>query len=52
MRATAAGIVSVAGPNGGYGNMIEIDHGGGMATRYAHLSAIDVTPASRSRPAP
>jgi murein DD-endopeptidase MepM/ murein hydrolase activator NlpD len=43
VRATAAGVVSVAGPNGGYGNMIEIDHGGGMATRYAHLSAINVT---------
>jgi len=41
-RATAAGIVTAAGRNGGYGNMVEIDHGNGFATRYAHLSAIDV----------
>lgn len=44
VHATAAGVVTVAGPNGGYGNMVEIDHGDGMATRYAHLSAISVTP--------
>src|SRR5215218_2307062 len=41
-RATAAGTVTTAGPNGGYGKMVEIDHGNGFATRYAHLSAIDV----------
>jgi murein DD-endopeptidase MepM/ murein hydrolase activator NlpD len=39
-RATAAGVVVTAGPSGGYGNMVEIDHGGGLATRYAHLSSI------------
>ena len=39
-RATAAGTVTFAGMKGGYGNMIEIDHGNGLATRYAHLSAI------------
>lgn len=44
VRATAAGVVTAAGPNGGYGNMVEIDHGDGMATRYAHLSAISVSP--------
>jgi murein DD-endopeptidase MepM/ murein hydrolase activator NlpD len=32
----------MAGRNGGYGNMVEVDHGNGFATRYAHLSAIDV----------
>lgn len=42
VRATAAGVVTVAGPQGGYGNLVEIDHGGGMATRYGHLSAINV----------
>jgi murein DD-endopeptidase MepM/ murein hydrolase activator NlpD len=41
-RATAAGTVTMAGWNGGYGRMVEIDHGNGFATRYAHLSAIDV----------
>jgi murein DD-endopeptidase MepM/ murein hydrolase activator NlpD len=40
--ATANGVVTVAGPSGGYGNMVEIDHGNGLATRYAHLSTIDV----------
>ncbi|MGB3386733.1 MAG: M23 family metallopeptidase [Pseudaminobacter sp.] len=41
-RATAAGTVVKAGWNGGYGRMVEIDHGGGFATRYAHLSKITV----------
>ena len=41
-RATAAGTVTIAGWNGGYGRMVEVDHGNGFATRYAHLSAIDV----------
>jgi murein DD-endopeptidase MepM/ murein hydrolase activator NlpD len=49
-RATAAGVVTAAGPNGGYGNMVEIDHGGGLATRYAHLSAVDVTPGQQLAP--
>ena len=42
VRATANGTVESAGPSGGYGNMIEIDHGNGFATRYGHLSEIDV----------
>jgi murein DD-endopeptidase MepM/ murein hydrolase activator NlpD len=41
-RATAAGTVTIAGWNGGYGKMVEVDHGNGFATRYAHLSQIDV----------
>lgn len=41
-KATAAGIVTFAGWAGGYGNMVEIAHGGGVVTRYAHLSRIDV----------
>lgn len=40
--ATAAGKVVRASFDGGYGNMVEIDHGGGLATLYAHLSAITV----------
>ena len=42
VHATAAGRVSIAGREGGYGNMIEINHGNGLATRYGHLSQIDV----------
>ena len=34
VRATADGNVTVAGWNGGYGKMVEIDHGNGLATRY------------------
>lgn len=42
VRATAAGSVTHAGWNGGYGKMVEIDHGNGFSTRYAHLFSIDV----------
>lgn len=40
--ATADGTVDEAQRAGGYGNMIEIDHGKGIATRYGHLSKIIV----------
>jgi murein DD-endopeptidase MepM/ murein hydrolase activator NlpD len=43
VRATADGTVAVAGWQGGYGKMIEIDHGNGLVTRYGHLSSIEVT---------
>jgi len=42
VHATASGTVTNAGWSGGYGKMVEIDHGNGFATRYGHLSAIDV----------
>jgi murein DD-endopeptidase MepM/ murein hydrolase activator NlpD len=42
VRATANGRVVSAGWSGGYGRMIEIDHGNGLATRYGHLSEIGV----------
>lgn len=35
--ATAAGVVTKSFRNGGYGNFIEIDHGNGYKTRFAHL---------------
>jgi murein DD-endopeptidase MepM/ murein hydrolase activator NlpD len=37
---TAPGVVVYAGPRGGYGNMVEIDHGYGFRTRYGHLSQV------------
>jgi murein DD-endopeptidase MepM/ murein hydrolase activator NlpD len=42
VRVTANGTVTHAAWQGGYGKMIEVDHGHGFATRYGHLSAIDV----------
>jgi murein DD-endopeptidase MepM/ murein hydrolase activator NlpD len=42
VRATAGGRVVTAEYSGGYGNMVEIEHGNGVTTRYAHLSAIAV----------
>jgi murein DD-endopeptidase MepM/ murein hydrolase activator NlpD len=42
IHATAGGTVTIAGWTGGYGKLIEIDHGNGLATRYGHLSEIDV----------
>jgi murein DD-endopeptidase MepM/ murein hydrolase activator NlpD len=41
--ASAAGEVVQAERNGGYGLMVEVDHGNGLASRYAHLSAMAVT---------
>ncbi|MDB5741387.1 MAG: hypothetical protein JWP16_2427 [Alphaproteobacteria bacterium] len=42
VHATAPGTVVAAGYRGGYGNMVEIDHGYGIHTRYGHLSSITV----------
>jgi len=44
VRATADGSVSHAAVRGGYGNMVEVQHPNGYATRYAHLSRIGVRP--------
>ncbi len=40
IRATAPGVVVFAGDSGRYGYMVEIDHGYGIATRYAHMRKI------------
>ena len=45
--ATADGIVGRAGWVGGYGNLIELEHGEGIQTRYGHLSQIIAQPGSR-----
>lgn len=42
--ATAPGVVSMAQRTGAYGNLVEIDHGNGIKTRYGHLSRILVRP--------
>lgn len=42
VRATANGKVVNAGWSGGYGRMVEINHGNGLSTRYGHLSEINV----------
>jgi len=41
--ATADGVIDKAERSGGYGNMVEIDHGRGIQTRFGHLSKILVT---------
>ena len=42
VHSTAPGVVVFAGNRGGYGNMVEVDHGFGIHTRYGHLSTIGV----------
>lgn len=42
--ASQAGTVQFAGWHHGYGNMVIVDHGGGVTTQYAHLSSFDVEP--------
>lgn len=40
IRASAGGVITKAGWNGGYGRLVEIDHGNGFTTRYGHMSRI------------
>jgi murein DD-endopeptidase MepM/ murein hydrolase activator NlpD len=42
VRVTAYGKVVSAGWSGGYGRLVEVDHGNGLSTRYGHLSEINV----------
>ena len=43
VHATADGTIAVAGISGNYGNLVEIDHGYGIVTRYGHLSRFQAT---------
>jgi len=47
IRTVGAGVVVAAGPEGGYGNAVLIDHGNGFLTHYGHMSAIAVHPGQR-----
>ncbi|MHB8659506.1 MAG: murein hydrolase activator EnvC family protein [Solirubrobacteraceae bacterium] len=47
IKAAAAGTVIVAAYSGGYGNLVVIDHGNGLATAYAHQSQIAVSVGQR-----
>ena len=42
VRVTGAGMVTWAGPRYGYGNLVEVDHGNGLVTRYGHSKTIHV----------
>ena len=43
IHAAAAGIVEMAGWNGGYGQYVKLKHGDGYETAYGHMSAIAAT---------
>lgn len=45
--AAAPGIISFVGRRSGYGNCVEIDHGNGLVTRYAHMSGFRTVQGSR-----
>ena len=47
IHATAPGVISFTGVRSGYGNTVEVDHGRGLKTRYAHLAAISVAVGQR-----
>ncbi len=50
VRAAGPGVVTFAGQAGGYGNLVTVDHGGGLETRYAHLADIGVKVGQRVEP--
>lgn len=47
--AVSDGVVAMAGRHGGHGNYVRLNHGGGMATGYSHMSRIAVSPGTRVR---
>ena len=50
MIAVAAGVVTYSGSRHGYGNMVEINHGNGYVTRYAHNERNLVAPGDQIQP--
>jgi murein DD-endopeptidase MepM/ murein hydrolase activator NlpD len=48
--AVAAGVVTYSGPRSGYGNMVEVNHGNGYVTRYAHNDENLVAPGDSVQP--
>lgn len=49
IQAPADGVVTGAAYNGNYGNMVTVDHGFGITTRYAHMSRFAVGPGHQVR---
>jgi murein DD-endopeptidase MepM/ murein hydrolase activator NlpD len=47
VHATADGVVTIADDHAGYGRLVVIDHGFGITTWYAHLSAFSAVPGAR-----
>ena len=47
MLATGEATVETSGPNGAYGNLVTLDHGYGIVTKYGHLSRIAVQPSQK-----
>ena len=44
VKAVAGGVVTFVGTSGAYGQMVEIEHGEGISTRYAHHDSVQVEP--------
>ena len=49
ISATSDAVVRAAGWQGGYGLLVALDHGGGLQTRYGHMSRLNVAPGQRVR---
>jgi murein DD-endopeptidase MepM/ murein hydrolase activator NlpD len=47
--AVSDGVVTLAGRKGGYGNFVQLNHGGGLGSGYGHMSRIAVSSGSRVR---